>query len=1644
MFVTGQNNKSLWSILANGDKKSIEITPIDKEDPNNNGIKISSSCQGFTRLGLRADFRAWLQELGAVQGNYGLEIAITGIKETTAEKFNSATSTYKVRLDTSDMYGNPYNFEGYYSQEIVIDISALARVDKIQVFLYQDDNFYDKDNKKIPIQLTEGVTGITSILPNNIFVKNIYFSFGIGLDEINGEFLKLYTNDGLNYKVINGQVSKKSIHLKWIHFDDDNNKSQISRLPAGAEILWYRYDFGAPSADERCGVYWTFVDNTNQFNYEFTPRTEKQDERYKVIIRYNNKYYYSNIITFRNDMLVPNDATVDVLNALSIHCVDSTNGNYLIYDQANYLLNTVDNKIVRSMQLYFNSKTYRTENNSEDESQLTEAQEVLWLLPKNSMMSFALEGQTLTDYDNNYYQIKSNNPNDKDFIVKYKVNNFYSANKSNNTVIAKIKRDNVEYTAKKEFTFGQAGTNGTDCTLVIDLVDDQVGNPIVAITSGEIKDYKFRASLYDNTGKEIDLSGYNCIWSLNVDDSDVSLKTIAGKSNEITFAVLNKNSLMNKMYILSVTLQNWGNYLLTAYYPIPITSGQGSYINGPTQVIYLSDGEAVFSKEPYQLYGNDEQLTQIQNVYWDIYPASNGYQYTECYPTVEDLKYKTYYYKSKNSDNEDVYIPTSLSSNNIKFNLVINPKKGKKYYLEDKITEVIYTGEKQTYYRLNSNKDKYTLVNSYWDLINNETYYNADGTQSNTFKYQNLYKKITNGYTRDDNGKYLFVSATLNDNDYPSFYLPIDNTQFYQDNENVKYTLVSPNALVDKTLYFQLNEVTGKYVSSYYVEQPFYQLSAYKSMVSQVDLIDKFPYYSHYDTSKEDYTSVEGIYLDTIYDKSSKINNLSISDIQKIPNKRYIIKNTTRGSSTVYNQVAIVSYNRLINNLFDSDGNKITSIDDLNINQEYRFLASGTQFNYRVVYPFEFEELYVKKYELINKNGWKYNTNYYIFKEDTMSVYEFKEYYISEINGNNIVEIDFDNLIPSKLYYFKQNNNIYKFIYTGKALYSLDPSKDTYNIIFNGEDIDYNNCYTRVGTNNNYVYSVFNKLNYYKKIVGTDIVNNPVNGEKYYIKDSDGNLIVTTYRTINYYEKIYNNTMPFGTQYYKKISQNESDFYGIIKIINNKSYLYPLAIYVNSAPQYAVQCKNAQGNILWTQPILVLQNKYPSSMINKWDGKSLVLNEASGSILASQIAAGKKNDDNTFSGVLMGDWSPNGESISDNSISGQTGVYGFHQGEQSFALKEDGTAFFGKDGKGRIILDGNECLLKSATYDISNGNGMLINLEKNLLDCKVHGNSIFTINSGIDSINYLTIKDPDSQNILMNVSNSNYYLQSQNYLNNNQEGMKIDLSNGYIWANTGIFNGDIYIRYSGNGNASSDSLNSILEQLRQAVDDAAAAIDKVSDQVDAIETAQARADAAWSRAEAALDEALVKLDKMSSGNGGIDYGYEGSSGLNGTQGIQMWAFGENGDSYYGGGYVAASDKGASLYFSNSSQIYVVSSGCYSGSAMQIMSDRRLKTDINYNHINTYKQLFNELKPVSYKYKDLDKIYLGFIAQDVENSLQKNNINDKSLVNYNNEHFLSLDYNSLFTLNIAVTQDLMKEIEELKLQVKELKEEKTNE
>jgi hypothetical protein len=43
------------------------------------------------------------------------------------------------------MYGNPYNFETYYNQEVVLDISTqvLGKIERIDIEFAQEKNFYD-------------------------------------------------------------------------------------------------------------------------------------------------------------------------------------------------------------------------------------------------------------------------------------------------------------------------------------------------------------------------------------------------------------------------------------------------------------------------------------------------------------------------------------------------------------------------------------------------------------------------------------------------------------------------------------------------------------------------------------------------------------------------------------------------------------------------------------------------------------------------------------------------------------------------------------------------------------------------------------------------------------------------------------------------------------------------------------------------------------------------------------------------------------------------------------------------------------------------------------------------------------------------------------------------------------------------------------------------------------------------------------------------------------------------------------------------------------------------------------------------------------------------------------------------------------
>ncbi len=94
-----------------------------------------------------------------------------------------------------------------------------------------------------------------------------------------------------------------------------------------------------------------------------------------------------------------------------------------------------------------------------------------------------------------------------------------------------------------------------------------------------------------------------------------------------------------------------------------------------------------------------------------------------------------------------------------------------------------------------------------------------------------------------------------------------------------------------------------------------------------------------------------------------------------------------------------------------------------------------------------------------------------------------------------------------------------------------------------------------------------------------------------------------------------------------------------------------------------------------------------------------------------------------------------------------------------------------------------------------------------------------------------------------------------------------------------------------------------------------------------------------------------------------------------------------------------------------------------------VSDKRLKEDVKESKLGL--DFINDLKPVSYKMKNDNKTKEGFLAQDIEESLNKLNINKEntSLINFKNDKY-SLEY-------LELLGPLIKSIQELSEQNKQL-------
>lgn len=118
-----------------------------------------------------------------------------------------------------------------------------------------------------------------------------------------------------------------------------------------------------------------------------------------------------------------------------------------------------------------------------------------------------------------------------------------------------------------------------------------------------------------------------------------------------------------------------------------------------------------------------------------------------------------------------------------------------------------------------------------------------------------------------------------------------------------------------------------------------------------------------------------------------------------------------------------------------------------------------------------------------------------------------------------------------------------------------------------------------------------------------------------------------------------------------------------------------------------------EHKVLYKQPLIITQNQWSSQLLNEWNGE-LAIDNKGNYILSAMLGAGKKNSDNTFTGVIMGDIGK----LGDNAVA-TTGLYGLQEGVQTFGFKTNGTAFIGRNDGSRIEFDGRTAVIRSSNWD---------------------------------------------------------------------------------------------------------------------------------------------------------------------------------------------------------------------------------------------------------------------------------------------------------------------------------------------------------
>lgn len=224
--------------------------------------------------------------------------------------------------------------------------------------------------------------------------------------------------------------------------------------------------------------------------------------------------------------------------------------------------------------------------------------------------------------------------------------------------------------------------------------------------------------------------------------------------------------------------------------------------------------------------------------------------------------------------------------------------------------------------------------------------------------------------------------------------------------------------------------------------------------------------------------------------------------------------------------------------------------------------------------------------------------------------------------------------------------------------------------------------------------------------------------------------------------------------------------------LNNGNIIAPDMYVDNNESIKTIIQITTTSDIIITAPIYIGINRYESKVLNQWDG-SLTIDDEGNYILSAMIGAGRKNSDNSFTGVIMGDY---GKLNNINEFEGRTGLFGFTKGARTFELNTEG----------QFILGGDSVIASPNWFDEENNgavktslgegeSGLILKLEDGIINAKANeSNELKFDETG------LTVKGKINGGIIHSENWDGTSDSDGAILTHGSKGMAISLKDGFI------------------------------------------------------------------------------------------------------------------------------------------------------------------------------------------------------------------------------------------------------------------------